>query len=541
MTFVLRCAYNVATKVLQGQLDLHAHPGQVFCYFPKGDGTSPGFETHWEPEPDYRPEPPAPFHLDSERFSSIKAKNQRPDTIWEVEVSYLPTPLTDRERPYLPRFVLIAHQKSCFLIHYDIAPPETPPHQLLGDALLKAIEKSERQPSEVHVRDEAMVDGLAPISRALGIQIKAGKLKVVRRAKRELERSLRTNRLSEAGTPEAGRPSSPDHRTPKSPAETRITARPLLDLARAIREQEFESDEELDEWLDKVALNPDLKKAPPEIALEVAQSVMYEAWETEDSDRRIELAERALSISPNCADAYNLLAKEDAETTAEALDLYRKGVEAGEKALGSKFFKENAGHFWGMLETRPYMRARLELARCLWESKRHDEALGHYYEMLRLNPSDNQGIRYILLACLGELGRFEEMDEFMGSNYQNDYSAEWFYTKALLAFVREGASTGASAALRAAMKQNKHAPDYLTGKKSIPRQLPDRVTLGGEDEAYCYASDFLDAWKRAPGALDWLEAEVKKAAPPKAGRNEPCPCGSGRKFKKCCGAKENAP
>jgi hypothetical protein len=25
-------------------------------------------------------------------------------------------------------------------------------------------------------------------------------------------------------------------------------------------------------------------------------------------------------------------------------------------------------------------------------------------------------------------------------------------------------------------------------------------------------------------------------APPKIGRNEPCPCGSGRKFKKCCGA-----
>ncbi|HRD91345.1 MAG TPA: SEC-C metal-binding domain-containing protein, partial [Accumulibacter sp.] len=23
---------------------------------------------------------------------------------------------------------------------------------------------------------------------------------------------------------------------------------------------------------------------------------------------------------------------------------------------------------------------------------------------------------------------------------------------------------------------------------------------------------------------------------PKVGRNDPCPCGSGRKFKKCCGA-----
>jgi tetratricopeptide (TPR) repeat protein len=27
----------------------------------------------------------------------------------------------------------------------------------------------------------------------------------------------------------------------------------------------------------------------------------------------------------------------------------------------------------------------------------HQEAIGHHEEMLRLNPNDNQGIRYILL------------------------------------------------------------------------------------------------------------------------------------------------
>ncbi|MFM0741677.1 UPF0149 family protein [Paraburkholderia xenovorans] len=31
-------------------------------------------------------------------------------------------------------------------------------------------------------------------------------------------------------------------------------------------------------------------------------------------------------------------------------------------------------------------------------------------------------------------------------------------------------------------------------------------------------------------------AEVKQRAEPKVGRNDPCPCGSGKKFKKCCGA-----
>lgn len=35
------------------------------------------------------------------------------------------------------------------------------------------------------------------------------------------------------------------------------------------------------------------------------------------------------------------------------------------------------------------------------------------------------------------------------------------------------------------------------------------------------------------------EREVAKAMQPKVGRNDPCPCGCGKKFKKCCGAAAN--
>jgi uncharacterized protein YecA (UPF0149 family) len=33
-----------------------------------------------------------------------------------------------------------------------------------------------------------------------------------------------------------------------------------------------------------------------------------------------------------------------------------------------------------------------------------------------------------------------------------------------------------------------------------------------------------------------VEPQGPYRAPPKVGRNEPCPCGSGRKYKKCCGS-----
>jgi len=539
LAFALRCACDAVAKVLHEKFNLEAQSGKVFCYFPKS-GDPQGFETRWEPQPIYRPQPPAPLSFDAGKASAIAAGNLKPDGIWEADVALLPAPIMDRERPYLPRFVLVADQASCFLIHSEMSPPETPPHQVLSEGLLKAIEKSKRLPVEIQLRDEAMVTLLAPVGKALGIRLKAGGVKVVRDARKELENYMRTGELSGAEPPKtgAGRRTGPKHRKPEHPAAPRATERHLFDLARAIREQEFESDEELDEWLEQIMSSGDLKKAPPQNALEVAQSVMYEAWETEDPDRRIELAERALAISPDCADAYSLLAAEKAGSADEELVLYRKAVEAGERFLGPDFFKENAGHFWGMTETRPYMRARAELARSLWELHRHDEALKHYYELLRLNTSDNQGIRYVLLSRLGKIGRFEEMHKFMsGPHYQDDCAAEWLYTKALLAFAREGSSPGADAALQTAIKYNKHVPDYLTGKKPVPRRLPDRMMMGGEDEGYCYAAEFLDAWKQVPGVLDWLKAEAGKYAPPKAGRNDPCPCGSGKKFKKCCGNK----
>jgi len=55
------------------------------------------------------------------------------------------------------------------------------------------------------------------------------------------------------------------------------------------------------------------------------------------------------------------------------------------------------------------MRARAALAQCLWSLGKHEEAIGHYRELLRLNPSDNQGMRYLLAASLLELGKIDAL------------------------------------------------------------------------------------------------------------------------------------
>jgi len=136
---------------------------------------------------------------------------------------------------------------------------------------------------------------------------------------------------------------------------------------------------------------------PPNPALAQAQQLIYDAWDSNDPRREIELANEALRIIPLCADAYVILANHAARGSRNEFEFWRRGVEAGQAALGDAF-DDYVGKFWGHLETRPYMRARLGLAVALWARVACEHAISHAREMLRLNPNDNQGVRYALAA-----------------------------------------------------------------------------------------------------------------------------------------------
>ena len=236
--------------------------------------------------------------------------------------------------------------------------------------------------------------------------------------------------------------------------------------------------------------------------------VLRDALEAPTRQRAVALAKKALSISPDCADAYNLLAEQTAKSVEEAIVLYTKGVEAGERAIGKQAFKEDIGHFWGLLETRPYMRARAGLADCLWACGRREEAVAHYQDLLRLNPTDNQGIRYLLMPCLIELGRDKDAEELF-QQFNDDGMGTWMYSRVLLDFRKHGDSPTADGSLKAAMAANKFVPAYLVGRKTIPRVLPDYYGLGDNAEAVTYVYGNIATWQSTPGALEWLAAKLK--------------------------------
>ena len=277
-----------------------------------------------------------------------------------------------------------------------------------------------------------------------------------------------------------------------------------LDVQRILDGHDFSSTDEMQAFLNANLVGKSVPQQHPVTPLEQTQDICYEAFEARGR-KQIQLAKKALEICPDCVDAYVLLAEacSDAE---ESYDLYAQGVAAGERLLGEQFFKEEAGHFWGILETRPYMRARFGMAEALEEMERTDEAISHYQEMLRLNPNDNQAVREVLLACLLETKCTNEAEALL-KQYKESGMAVWSYGRALLTFIQKGDNAMARKQLANAIKVNSFVPEYLLDDELMP-PLPQSYRIGSKEEAAVCVDVLQCAWKTTPDALDWLEEHI---------------------------------
>lgn len=231
-----------------------------------------------------------------------------------------------------------------------------------------------------------------------------------------------------------------------------------------------------------------------------AGKLLYAAYDARYRNEGLHAVYKALHCSPYCTEAYNLMAHESSYRD-EKMALYRRAVQAGELSLGELFFRRNEGSFWSHPETRPYMRALHGLADTLWEMGDREETLKIYQEMLRLNHNDNQGIRYQLGFRLLDEERYDEMERL----YQafKEETCFMLYNLVLSRFCSK--AVNAVTILRRALEANKHVPAYLLGEEQVPYRQPDHYSHGSKEEAAIYASETAAAWRKAAGALNWLQ------------------------------------
>jgi tetratricopeptide (TPR) repeat protein len=279
------------------------------------------------------------------------------------------------------------------------------------------------------------------------------------------------------------------------------TEKDLAKLMEEIKKQGFETTGEINDFLQNMqgqSLN-DLPERTDKKGR--SQDLVFEAYEQPVSKGK-KLVKQALELDPNNADAYNYLASIE-KNIEGAIKMFEKAIKAGEKTLGKKFFKEEKGFFWGMIETRPYMRAKAGLADCLYAKNEVDKAIEIYEEMLELNPNDNQGIRYLLSTLLLSKNDLTKFQLFIKNSEEEDCAA-WNYNNALYHFKKSGQTAKSNKELLKAYKSNEYVIDYMLGVKKMPDEQPQYIGRGDENEAISYVNGAWSVWDKTAEALDWL-------------------------------------
>jgi tetratricopeptide (TPR) repeat protein len=279
------------------------------------------------------------------------------------------------------------------------------------------------------------------------------------------------------------------------------TEKELSKLMEEIKKKDFKSTDELNDFMSNL-MGQSLDDLPERTDNKGrSQDLVFEAFEQTETKGK-KLVMQAIELDPNNADAYNYLASIEKDID-KAITQYEKAIKAGEKTLGKKFFKEEKGYFWGVLETRPYMRAKAALADCFYAKKEVDKAIEIYEEMLELNPNDNQGIRYLLSTLLLSKEDLTKFQLFIKNSEEED-STVWNYNNTLYNFKKSGKTARTEKILMDAYKSNNFVIDYMLGIKKMPNEQPQYIGRGDENEAISYVNDSWTIWEKTEGAFDWL-------------------------------------
>ncbi len=151
----------------------------------------------------------------------------------------------------------------------------------------------------------------------------------------------------------------------------------------------------------------------------------------------------------------------------------------------------------------------------------------------------NELVRYVMLSTLDRLWKdhLYDMDHLRESVRLRAYGQK----DPLIEFKQEGYDM--FVAMTSTMKKEIVANVFRTSSVPSPEALP--FGIRPQDLLYSDASSLPapETTTFSEGQGDMTAPKVKSHTPyvrqgKKVGRNEPCPCGSGKKYKKCCGANQ---
>ena len=227
----------------------------------------------------------------------------------------------------------------------------------------------------------------------------------------------------------------------------------------------------------------------------------YDSEEILEITIAINALKEIINEDPEFIDAYNSLGwlESDEYNYGNALSYFMKGYKIGNKLIPAKFKGQIV---WGWTANRPFLRAMHGLGMVYINMKEFGKASNIFKKMLKYNPSDNQGVRALIIECYIAQGKFKSILSVCNM-FPGDCLPDTLYGS-VLAYYKLEKFKLAEKKLEIAIGILPNVAKELIKKKhkNIESKYPDSVTVGGEDEAYEY-------WERV--GQYWTDTKILKS------------------------------
>ena len=290
------------------------------------------------------------------------------------------------------------------------------------------------------------------------------------------------------------------------------TEKTFKKMEEYLKQFDFENDEQkeikIQEFIQKLN-NDDLEINFDNPKFE-SDDLLEEAYYASSKTKAIRLAKKALEIYPDNIDAECFIANFE-ENQIKKLKKYEVIIEKATEILkkDDMFNEENIGYFWGMVETRPYMRARNHKITILMDLGRYSEAVEECEDMLKLCENDNLGIRYTLIGLYCLLERFDECKKLY--DMFKEYSAFMLFPMAIM-YYKMGDYKKAKKFIRETKQINEYIYKILTNETGIINNSEEieYYAPGSIEEASIIINDLLYLLGSVPSFIIFMEIETNK-------------------------------
>ena len=290
------------------------------------------------------------------------------------------------------------------------------------------------------------------------------------------------------------------------------------ELNKYLEDKDCQSEEEMnaliEQFIQQHNANLTFKETTPENA-ETADDYLELAESAKTKKKKLEFAQKALESDADCLDAEVMILELTSKETDVLIEDYQKLSEKAKQRMSEQglFDDDSIGDFWGILETRPYMRLLYKLVTALKECGMYRKASEICQEMLRLCSNDNLGIRYTLMHLYAHL-EDEAGANILREQFADDNSSQMLLPLSVL-YYKTGDADKALDYLKQLRKLNKDT--YKFFKAGVKDQLEDLMLNMNHysyrpntaDELVVAFSNNPYLYVSTPGYIEWALRKLK--------------------------------